>query len=468
MADVGCSVNGQVEIDALFIIESIYISAGILVVMLFFGKRKTDIRKRFSSAVHAHRKEPALTKANHAGLAMNRIIFQKNHNNDYELKDNRGKKKKGDRQSWETDPKKIKFTKKVGAGNFGEVWMGTWMKNTVAIKTVVRGMAKNQEFISKFKEEIHLMSSMNHPNIVMFLGASIEAPSICLILEYCVHGNLIEFLKSAETNGINISMHLLLKMALDIARGIKYLHDKMRIIQRDLKGRNVLVDADLNCKIADFGLSRIKSQEDDAGMTACGTPAWTAPEVVRMEDYTEKVDVYSFGIVMWELLMSDEPYDGEGGLQIAYAAAEQGLRPEIPDFAPDRYAELMVECWADNPEERPHFGDILERLFQMMKDESNPFVHAEFYFGSRDFEHVESKFGHLLDDKTLNRELFEEDFSAIVKRRKFGQKSEIFQRHVSSNRLSIHRKSNTIGGLSGLKLNAPEIETIILPQLETK
>ena len=124
-------------------------------------------------------------------------------------------------------------------------------------------------------------------------------------------------------------------------------------------------------RVADFGLSRLK--EDDSGMTACGTPAWTAPEIVKMENYDEKVDVYSFGIVMWELIMREEPYDGQGGVQIAYAAAEQGLRPAVPMFCPENYAELMQRCWAENPEDRPDFGEILETLFQFMKEE-NPLV----------------------------------------------------------------------------------------------
>ena len=89
-------------------------------------------------------------------------------------------------------------------------------------------------------------------------------------------------------------MHYNIKFAVDIARGIKYLHEKQNVIQRDVKGRNILVDRSLNAKISDFGLSRQKS--NSAQMTACGTPAWIAPEIVRMENYTEQADVYSFAI----------------------------------------------------------------------------------------------------------------------------------------------------------------------------
>ena len=133
--------------------------------------------------------------------------------------------------------------------------------------------------------------------------------------------------------------------------------------------RNILVDDHLNGKVADFGLSRMK--EEDAGMTACGTPAWTAPEIVRLDQYDEKVDVYSFGIVMWELIARAEPYGGIGGIQIAYAAVEQGLRPDIPSYCPEDYAELMIECWDDDPFMRPDFGQILERLYKLMKTLDN-------------------------------------------------------------------------------------------------
>lgn len=202
----------------------------------------------------------------------------------------------------------------------------------------------------------------------MFLGACTVRPNLCLVLEYCVHGSLHHFLKSEHRHGVKINMPLVYRFALDIARGVYYLHRKQSIVQRDLKARNILVDESLNAKVADFGLSRVLDDGEQNKLTACGTPAWTAPEVVRLEAYTDKVDVYSFGIILWELLTRDEPYGGRKGVQIAYAAAEQGLRPVIPSYCPEDYAQLMRECWADDPADRPTFAMILKRLFQMKKD----------------------------------------------------------------------------------------------------
>lgn len=211
-------------------------------------------------------------------------------------------------------------------------------------------------------------SSLHHPNIVLFLGACLETPHLCLVLEHCVHGSLHEFLRSEHKHRIKINMSLVYRFAVDIARAVKYLHNKQHIVQRDLKARNILVDASLNPKVSDFGLSlEVQASGSDSHLTACGTPAWTAPEIIRGERYSDKVDVYSFAIVLWELIARTEPYGGKKGVAVAYAAAEQGARPDIPSFSPPQFTTLMRECWADQPDDRPTFATILARLFAMKK-----------------------------------------------------------------------------------------------------
>jgi hypothetical protein len=273
-------------------------------------------------------------------------------------------------QQWEIDPKALRLKFVIGKGNFGEVWLATWLGSPVAVKTILPALQSQEKLVRRFLEEINLMSALHHPNVVLFLGACTRRPNLCLVLEHCTHGSLHHFLKTPHEHGVPITMSLIYRFALDIARGVYYLHRRCSVVQRDLKARNILVDGSLNAKVADFGLSRVLDDEEQAEqnkLTACGTPAWTAPEIVRMERYTDKVDVFSFGVVMWELIAREEPYGGQKGVQIAYAAAEQGLRPEIPSFCPPEYAELMSECWADDPDERPSFAQILKRLFQMKK-----------------------------------------------------------------------------------------------------
>jgi len=187
-----------------------------------------------------------------------------------------------------------------------------------------------------------------------------------LMVEYCAYGSLHTFLRpeNAAVHGIPITMSLLYRFAVDVARGVQYLH-RLGVIQRDIKARNVLVHESLQCKLSDFGLARVvEDPREEAALTACGTPAWTAPEVVKLRPYSCKVDVYAFGILMWELFARREPYAGQRGVQIAYAAAEHGMRPAVPPHCPPAYGQLMQECWAGDPAARPTIDEILRRLQQ--------------------------------------------------------------------------------------------------------
>ena len=155
------------------------------------------------------------------------------------------------------------------------------------------------------------------------------------------------------------------KVCLDTCCGMSYLHSlKPPLVHRDLKSGNLLVGEDWNTKIADFGLSRLMPEINET-LTACGTPAWSAPELLQNEKYNETVDVYSFAIVMWELLTRKTPYEGLDAYQIIFSVSSQQARPPVPksiaDF-PVQYVALMKKCWADDPESRPTFSS-LEQYF---------------------------------------------------------------------------------------------------------
>jgi serine/threonine protein kinase len=209
---------------------------------------------------------------------------------------------------------------KIGEGSFGEVFKGKWRGSELAIKRLFRQQADDRILLELRKESV-IMSSLRHPNILLFLGVCIVPPNLCILTEYMKNGSLGPFLRNKSNK---LSWIDCLNMGKQAAVGMDYLHSlRPPLIHRDLSSYNILVDKvsvsshlllrfrhtdlsllsfslqNLRVKIGDFGLSRIKAQ--NATMTRCGTVAWTAPEVLEGKDYSEKSDVYSFGIILWEL-----------------------------------------------------------------------------------------------------------------------------------------------------------------------
>ena len=150
---------------------------------------------------------------------------------------------------WEVDAKNLIKKKLIGQGSFGEVFFGTYLGSPCAIKTMLPKLQAQSKLVRQFVDEILLMSTLRHPNVVMFLGACTKVPNLSMVLEYCDHGSLHDFLKRDAKHGIKVTMSLVYRFALDIARGVYYLHRKCKVIQRDLKARNVLIDKSLNAKV---------------------------------------------------------------------------------------------------------------------------------------------------------------------------------------------------------------------------
>ena len=152
-----------------------------------------------------------------------------------------------------------------------------------------------------------------------------------------------------------------LNLALEVAQGINYLHSfKPPILHRDLKSLNILLDKNYIVKIADFGWARLRNNH----MTKKrGTFQWMAPEVISKDNYTEKADVYSFGIILWEFWSKDPPYKGISAKEVAVKVKNNPkYRPTIPSDVPEEIAELMKFCWDADPEKRPTFLEIIKFL----------------------------------------------------------------------------------------------------------
>uniref|UniRef100_A0A0D9XG84 non-specific serine/threonine protein kinase n=1 Tax=Leersia perrieri TaxID=77586 RepID=A0A0D9XG84_9ORYZ len=247
---------------------------------------------------------------------------------------------------WEIDIKLLKFGNKVASGSYGDLYRGTYCSQDVAIK-VLKPERINVDMQREFAQEVYIMRKVRHKNVVQFIGACTKPPNLCIV------------------TGV-FKLPALLGVAMDVSKGMSYLHQN-NIIHRDLKTANLLMDENGTVKVADFGVARVKAQS--GVMTAeTGTYRWMAPEVIEHKPYDHKADVFSFGVLMWELLTGKIPYEYLTPLQAAVGVVQKGLRPTIPKNAHAKLSELLQKCWQQEPAERPDFSEILETLQRIAEE----------------------------------------------------------------------------------------------------
>ena len=259
------------------------------------------------------------------------------------------------------DLSQIRDMKLIEKGSFGLIYRGTWEGTVVAIKKLPAGKMTSA-FIEELEQEAAIMRQLRHPNVLNFLGTScdMDGHQICIIMEYMDRGSLYRLI---HDESIQFTLEQISTICIDAARGVNYLHNlNPPIIHRDLKSHNFLMNSSGVVKVCDFGLSRFIETTLAGTMTACGTPSWTAPEVLRNERYSFKVDVFSFGIVIWELFSRQDPYPGMPPFQIVFAVGNQFARPVVNQQWPQQWIRLMTSCWAENPDARPTFDQILNML----------------------------------------------------------------------------------------------------------
>lgn len=162
------------------------------------------------------------------------------------------------------------------------------------------------------------LRNLEHPNIITFLGICTQAPCYCILMEYCHKGQLCSLLKSP----VDISSETWISYAMQIADGMNYLH-KNKVIHRDLKSPNILLTENSTLKIVDFGTSHQQNKMNSTLMSLVGTVSWMAPEMIRKEPCSEKVDVFSYGIVLWEMLMREQPYKNIDQMAVIYGIGSQ-------------------------------------------------------------------------------------------------------------------------------------------------
>ncbi|KZV31074.1 hypothetical protein F511_31384 [Dorcoceras hygrometricum] len=242
---------------------------------------------------------------------------------------------------WEIEPHELDFSNSVliGKGSFGEIRKACWRGTPVAVKRILPKLSDDRLVIQDFRHEVNLLVKLRHPNIVQFLGAVTEKKPLMLITEYLRGGDLYQHLKEKGA----LSPSTAINFALDIARGIAYLHSEPNvIIHRDLKPRNILLvnsSAD-HLKVGDFGLSKlikVQHSHDVYKMTGeTGSYRYMAPEVFNHWKYDKKVDVFSFAMILYQMLEGDPPMSNYEPHEAARYVAE-GHRPifRAKDFIPE-------------------------------------------------------------------------------------------------------------------------------------
>ncbi|XP_038126882.1 ephrin type-A receptor 4b isoform X2 [Cyprinodon tularosa] len=270
----------------------------------------------------------------------------------------------------EIDASNIRIERVIGAGEFGEVCSGRLRVQGkreiyVAIKSLKAGYSDKQR--RDFLSEASIMGQFDHPNIIRLEGVVTKCKPVMIITEFMENGSLDTFLKKHDGQFTVIQ---LVGMLRGIASGMKYLSD-MSYVHRDLAARNILVNSNLVCKVSDFGLSRVLEDDPEAAYTTRGGKIpirWTAPEAIAYRKFTSASDVWSYGIVMWEVISYGERPYWEMSNQDVIKAIDEGYRLPAPMDCPVVLHQLMLDCWEKGRSDRPKFGQIVTILDKLIRN----------------------------------------------------------------------------------------------------
>ncbi|XP_006737633.1 ephrin type-B receptor 2 isoform X2 [Leptonychotes weddellii] len=272
----------------------------------------------------------------------------------------------------EIDISCVKIEQVIGAGEFGEVCSGHLKlpgkrEIFVAIKTLKSGYTEKQR--RDFLSEASIMGQFDHPNVIHLEGVVTKSTPVMIITEFMENGSLDSFLRQ---NDGQFTVIQLVGMLRGIAAGMKYLAD-MNYVHRDLAARNILVNSNLVCKVSDFGLSRFLEDDtsDPTYTSALGGKIpirWTAPEAIQYRKFTSASDVWSYGIVMWEVMSYGERPYWDMTNQDVINAIEQDYRLPPPMDCPSALHQLMLDCWQKDRNHRPKFGQIVNTLDKMIRN----------------------------------------------------------------------------------------------------
>ncbi|CAB4291658.1 unnamed protein product [Prunus armeniaca] len=289
-------------------------------------------------------------------------------------------------EEWEIDLSKLDIRHVIAHGTYGTVYRGAYDGQDVAVKILDWGedgiatAAETAALRVSFQQEVAVWHKLDHPNIPKFVGASMGTSNLriptkstsndshnsppsracCVVVEYVPGGTLKNFL--IRNRRKKLAFKVVIQLALDLSKGLSYLHSK-KIVHRDVKTENMLLDTHRTLKIADFGVARVEAQNPRDMTGETGTLGYMAPEVLDGKPYNRKCDVYSFGICLWEIYCCDMPYPNLSFADVSSAVVRQNLRPEIPRCCPTSLVSVMRKCWDVSPDKRPEMEEVVKLLY---------------------------------------------------------------------------------------------------------
>uniref|UniRef100_A0A3Q3LCU8 Tyrosine-protein kinase n=1 Tax=Mastacembelus armatus TaxID=205130 RepID=A0A3Q3LCU8_9TELE len=265
-------------------------------------------------------------------------------------------------EKWEINPSELTFMKELGSGQFGVVRLGKWRaQHKVAIKTIREGSMYEEDFI----EEAKVMMRLCHPKLVQLYGVCFQQRPLLIVAEFMENGCLLNFLRQ-RARGLTEAW--LLSMCQDVCEGMEYL-EAHSFIHRDLAARNCLVNEQSMVKVSDFGMTRYVLDNQYTSSSGAKFPVkWSPPEVLHYSKYSSKSDVWSFGVVMWEIYSEGRtPFENRSNLDVVNDIT-RGIRLYRPHRASQPLYAIMYRCWHERPQGRPTFSELLEEIRKLAEN----------------------------------------------------------------------------------------------------
>eukprot|EP00096_Caligus_rogercresseyi_P012433 TRINITY_DN520_c0_g1_i2.p1 TRINITY_DN520_c0_g1~~TRINITY_DN520_c0_g1_i2.p1 ORF type:complete len:465 (+),score=103.02 TRINITY_DN520_c0_g1_i2:169-1395(+) len=265
-----------------------------------------------------------------------------------------------ERAGWIIRKEDVSLLERIGKGEFGDVMLGRYKGDRVAIKSMKDIRTRNAQ---RFLAEATVMTSLQHPNLVCLLGVILEDDALQIVTEYMSKGSLLEYLRSRGR--AHVTKKYQIKFALDTCHGMEYLESK-HVVHRDLAARNVLISEDNHAKVSDFGLALHDCTFLESGKLPI---KWTAPEALRQtHQFSSKSDMWSFGVLLWEIYSFGRVPYPRISLADVMKYVEKGHQMEIPEGCPQSIYDVMKQTWNRDPDQRPTFSQV-RRTLELIQSE---------------------------------------------------------------------------------------------------